>query len=183
MKKRAEAQQRTRERIVEAAVALHSTVGPADTSIKAIAEKAGVRRQTVYDHFPDSESLFSACSAHWRAANPLPDPSTWMEIEEPERRVRGAIEATYGWYEDVNDEFALFARDAALYPHVWSHREELMARIAGSLAATLPHPDGAARALRHALDFGTWQSLRRHGFGQAEATDAMARFVLATDAT
>jgi AcrR family transcriptional regulator len=179
MKRRAERQQQTRERIVEAAVGLHTTLGPARTSISAIAEQAGVRRQTVYDHFPDAEALFRACSLHWRAAHPFPDPMGWMTIDDHRERVRTALEAVYGWYESVRDEFALFARDSALYPRFWAERDDQLRGLAEGLAGTLPRPDQAAPALAHAFDFATWQSLRRHGFVQHGAIDAMTDFVTA----
>jgi AcrR family transcriptional regulator len=179
MKQRAERQRHTRARIVDAAVALHTTVGPAGTSISAIAEQAGVRRQTVYDHFPDAEALFRACSQHWREAHPFPDQAAWMRIDDPGDRVRAALKAVYGWYESVRDEFSLFARDSALYPRVWAEREAQLRRLADGLAATLPRPDQTAPALAHAFEFTTWQSLRRHGLAQRGAVDAMARFVAA----
>jgi AcrR family transcriptional regulator len=76
MKKRAELEEATRRRITESAVALHGTVGPARTSVSALAEHAGVRRSTVYRHFPDEASLFAACTAHWAAENPCPRSAT-----------------------------------------------------------------------------------------------------------
>ena len=76
-KRRAELEAETRRRITEAAVELHGTVGPARTSISAVAERAGVRRSTVYRHFPDEAALFDACSSHWAAANPVPDMAAW----------------------------------------------------------------------------------------------------------
>ena len=60
---RAEQEQQTRQAITEAAVKLHGTLGPARTTVSAIAEEAGVQRATVYRHFPDEPSLFQACSA------------------------------------------------------------------------------------------------------------------------
>ena len=83
MRRRAEAQDDTRRRIAESAVALHGTVGPARTSISAVAEHAGVRRSTVYRHFPDEAALFDACTAHWAAANPAPDLAAWAAIDPP----------------------------------------------------------------------------------------------------
>ena len=62
----------TRQRIVEATVELHETIGPAKTTIKAIAERAGVRRATVYDHFR-LQVLFEACNAHYYERHPMPD--------------------------------------------------------------------------------------------------------------
>src|ERR1051326_6037138 len=95
MRRRAELEELTRRRITETTVALHEEVGPARTSISAIAERAGVRRSTVYRHFPDEEALFAACSSHWRAANPPPDPSAWAAIEDPAERTRTALAELY----------------------------------------------------------------------------------------
>jgi AcrR family transcriptional regulator len=50
----------TRMRITEAEMALHGSVGPAHTTISAVAERAGVQRATVYRHFPTREALVEA---------------------------------------------------------------------------------------------------------------------------
>ena len=83
MKKRAELEAATRRRITESAVALHGTVGPARTTMSAVAEHAGVRRSTLYRHFPDETSLFAACSAHWAAQHPVPDIEAWAGSRIP----------------------------------------------------------------------------------------------------
>src|SRR2546423_14397389 len=88
MQRRAESQQQTRLRITESAVALHGTVGPSRTTISAVAAHAGVRRSTVYRHFPDEAALFDACTAHRADANPPPELSAWAAIEKPEERLR-----------------------------------------------------------------------------------------------
>ena len=98
MKRRAELEELTRRRITESAVALHGTLGPARTSISALAEHAGVRRSTVYRHFPDEASLFAACTAHWMAENPVPDIGAWAAIEDPDARLRAALDALYPYY-------------------------------------------------------------------------------------
>src|SRR5215218_6552962 len=89
-RRRAEQERRTRERITEAAVRLHGTVGPARTTVSGVAKEAGVQRATVYRHFPDEESLFAACSAHYWASNPMPNPDAWSSISEPGARLRQA---------------------------------------------------------------------------------------------
>src|SRR3954463_2640832 len=96
--RRAELEEQTRTRITESAVALHQELGPARTSISAVAERAGVRRSTVYRHFPDDEALFAACSSHWRAANPPPDPSAWVHIDDPANRTVTALRELYAFY-------------------------------------------------------------------------------------
>src|SRR6187401_3150494 len=98
MRQRAEREAQTRRRITESAVALHEEVGPARTSISAIAERAGVRRSTVYRHFPDEAALFAACSSHWRAANPPPELAAWRAIADPDERLRVALRELYGHY-------------------------------------------------------------------------------------
>src|ERR1700675_1308947 len=98
MQRRAESQQQTRRRITESAVALHGSIGPSRTSISAVAAHAGVRRSTVYRHFPDEAALFDACSAHWAAANPLPELGAWSAISDPDERLRVALGELYAFY-------------------------------------------------------------------------------------
>src|SRR5918996_6215329 len=97
-KRRAELEAETRRRITESAVELHGSLGPAHTSISAVAERAGVRRSTVYRHFPDEAALFDACSSHWAAANPLPDLGRWVAIGDPDERLRAALGELYKFY-------------------------------------------------------------------------------------
>ena len=100
LKERARRQAETKQRIVEATVELHTSIGPARTTISAIAERAGVERHTVYSHFPDERTLIGACSAHWQGQHPLPDIRRWFDLE-PQERLRGVLADVYAWYEDV----------------------------------------------------------------------------------
>jgi AcrR family transcriptional regulator len=186
LRKRAERLAETRRRIVKAAVELHTTAGPARTSIVAIAERAGVQRHTVYAHFPDLRSLIAACSSHWDEANPFPEPLAGSAIEEPERRLRAALDAVYAWYERVEPDLALFHRDASLVPETGEVMEQQAAQLA-ALADDLAEgfsPRRAARAaIGHALEFETWRSLvRRQRLSRASAVDAMVRLAETTPA-
>ncbi|HET6683130.1 MAG TPA: helix-turn-helix domain-containing protein, partial [Gaiella sp.] len=118
MTRRAELEEQTRRRITESAVALHEELGPAQTSISAIADRAGVRRSTVYRHFPDDDALLAACSSHWRAANPPPDPSTWSSIEDDSERTRTALRQVYGFYASTEAMYVNLLRDEPLVPAV-----------------------------------------------------------------
>ena len=106
MKARAEQQDDTRRRITESAVALHGSVGPANTSMSAVAEHAGVRRSTLYRHFADEAALFVACSSHWAAQHPLPDPAAWAAVDDPAERLRRALTELYAYYEGGEDMLA-----------------------------------------------------------------------------
>src|ERR687890_2727255 len=100
LKARAEAQQATRDRIAAAAAALHAEVGVGRTTVADIARRAGVQRLTVYNHFPDLETLLPACSAHWLSEHPLPDLEVAFGLEDPEERLRAVLAALYGWYRE-----------------------------------------------------------------------------------
>jgi len=185
MKRRAELERETRTRITESTVALHEEVGPARTSISAVAERAGVRRSTVYRHFPDEEALFAACSSHWRAANPPPRPRAWAGVEDPRERTATALRELYAFYGRTEEMYASLLRDEPVVPVV--HR--LMRDFHGYLAAIEDIlvtgrrlRGGAARrtraAIGHALAFQTWRSLtREHGLADADAVALMCALV------
>jgi AcrR family transcriptional regulator len=181
LKQRARRQAETRQRIVEAAVDLHTSVGPARTTISAIAERADVQRHTVYAHFPDEQTLFRACSAHWQARHPVPDFASLVAIEDPERRLSRTLTELYGWYESVEPELALFIRDASLVAanaEALAETTEAIAALADSLARAWPRRKAVRAAIGHALDFETWRSLaRRQGLSRRQAVDAMLRLV------
>src|SRR5215211_8093870 len=185
-KARAAQEQETRERIVEAALALHGTVGPARTTISAIAERAGVRRATVYRHFPDERSLFMGCSGAWRERHPVPDPATWAGIAEPAARLEAALDALYGWYEGAAPMLTTLLRDMEAVPIVaelQAGRLAYLADVEDGLASGWGARGKAARRLRAtlglALDFFTWRTLDQRGLGRAEATALMATAVRA----
>src|SRR5688572_895427 len=108
---RAAQEHETRLRIIEAAIALHGTVGPARTTISAIAEHAGVRRGTVYRHFPDERTLLLSCSGTFRERNPPPDPAGWVAIDDPAARLAAALDAVYRWYERIEPMLTAVLRD------------------------------------------------------------------------
>lgn len=185
MTRRAELEKQTRRRITESAVALHEEVGPAQTSISAIAERAGVRRSTVYRHFPDEEALFDACSSHWREANPAPDPTEWAAIEDPSGRTRDALLALYAFYGRTETMYASLFRDEQLVPAVERRLGDFhgyLNRVQESLAAGRGLRGRHARlvraALGHALAFSTWRSLtREQELESEEAVALMCRLV------
>ncbi|HEX2220124.1 MAG TPA: TetR/AcrR family transcriptional regulator, partial [Gemmatimonadales bacterium] len=115
-RRRAEQESETRRRIVEAVYALHAEIGPARTTIKAIAERAGVERLTVYRHFADEGEIFAACGAHFQAEIPPPDPGAWGAIQDPAERLRAALLAFYGYYRRGEKMLAKVNRDAAELP-------------------------------------------------------------------
>ena len=187
LKRRAERQQETRRRIVEAAVELHTTLGPARTTVAGIAERAGVTRPTVYAHFPDDRSLLQACSGHVRETVPPPDPAAWRSISDPGERLEAALRDLYAYYARLEPLLENVQRDAAVMPIVAemnAYRVRYLEEIRDLLLRGWPTRGktraGLARAIGHALEFRTWQSLvRRQGCRTNEAVQLMLAFVRA----
>src|SRR5579872_2114313 len=100
LKRRAEHQDQTRQKIVDATIELHQSIGAARTTISEIATRAGVGRVTVYRHFPDEETLFYACSGHYFTHHPFPDVARWREISDPAERLRRGLHESYEWHEE-----------------------------------------------------------------------------------
>lgn len=185
LKRRAQRQEETRQRIIDAAVELHSSLGPARTSISAIAERAGVQRLTVYRHFPDERSLFRACSGQFARQNPPPDPATWRAIVDPEERLRRALPEIYAYYERTEPMMVNVLRDLTAVPviaEIMAEEIEQLTRMRDILArgwgARGPRRTLLLAALGHALDFQTWRSLaRQEGLRPAQVVDLMAGMV------
>src|SRR5204863_4491346 len=166
MKRRAELEAETRRRITESAVALHERVGPAQTSITAIAEAAGVRRSTVYRHFADEETLFAACSSHFRALNPPPELAGWASIEDPAARTETALHELYAFYGRTQRMYESLFRDESLVPAVRRRLRDFHGYLEAARDALMKGRSVRGRAaqraraaLGHALAFGTWRSL------------------------
>ena len=186
-KRRAELEAQTRRRITESAVELHGTLGPSRTSISAVAEHAGVRRSTVYRHFPDEAALLTACSSQWIASNPMPDLARWAAIDDPDQRLRSSLEELYAHYRGTQPMMDNLHRDEATMPtikrlfggfhdYIAAARETLMAqrRVRGR-ARQRVHA-----AIGHALAFATWRSLaREQGLDDEQAAELMCRLVAA----
>jgi AcrR family transcriptional regulator len=186
MRRRAETQQQTRLRITESAVELHGTLGPSRTSISAVAEHAGVRRSTVYRHFADEAALFDACSAHWGAANPPPDPLAWSRVDDPAERLRLALGELYAFYGRTAQMLEKLLRDEDLplvRERFGAFRDYLQAAQDTLLAGRALRGRDRRRtraAIGHAIAFSTWRSLvHEQGLGAADAAELMCALVQA----
>lgn len=176
LKRRAEQQAQTRLRIVEAAVDLHGSVGPAQTTFSMVAERAGVQRHTLYAHFPDERSLLLACSGLTMERDPLPDATPWAKIADRRERLRTGLAALYEWYERNAALAACVLRDAE---HHALTREVTELRLGPPMATCrtvlgdgLTQTQQAMLAL--ALSFFTWRTLTRDsGLATDVAVDAM----------
>jgi len=189
MSKRAEQVEETRQRIVDATVSLHTTVGPANTTITGVAEQAGVTRLTVYRHFPDVESLFVACGRRWTELRPPPDPAVWREITGVEARGRHALAELYDWYRACGDELLPIVRDREAMPA--STQQELAETFQAFADALVAGSGVRGRARRRlnataglVVSFWTWHSLTiERGLDIDEAVDLAVNLLLCATQT
>jgi AcrR family transcriptional regulator len=185
MKRRAERMQETHRRITEAAVELHETVGPARTTVSAVADKAGVQRHTYYAHFPEIADLYRACTAHYLERNPLPDPSSWVQTPEPEERMRRALLEVYAYYSSTEAMMSNVLRDGQLDPRgqesmvmLYQHWSKMRDTIAEAFRASGERREELLGAVALALDFQTWRTLvRQQGLDQDRAVGLMVGMV------
>jgi AcrR family transcriptional regulator len=190
LKRRAERMEETRRRIARATAELHGILGPARTTISAIAERAGVDRVTVYRHFPDDTSLYRACLHHLKEAHPWPDPQTWRAIANPYERLRVALTEIFAFYRSVEPVWekgiadlprlpALQEADAPMFEH-WATFPAALDRGWGAR--------GRRRALLrafvgHSIDFQTWRSLvRGQGLDDRAAVELLVALAALLDA-
>ena len=187
MKRRAETQLQTRRRITESAVALHGTIGPARTTMSAVAAHAGVRRSTLYRHFPYESALFDACTAHWAIENQPPDLQAWAAIADADERLSLALGELYAYFARTERMLENLSRDEATVPivaerfvafHLYfdAARDTLVAgrRLRGAAKRR------TQAAIGHAIAFTTWKSLvREQGLGGANAVALMRSLVAA----
>ncbi len=175
----------TRRRIVEAAVELHSTIGPSRTSFSAVARQAGVTRPTLYAYFPDETSLFMACSAHGLEVDPPPDPQRWADAADPLQRLRLALTDLYAYYRRNAGRISNIERDAPFMKMpdfagrtIQSDRSILAERLSSQFPVTGRTGRLVHAAVRHALEFGTWRTLTQpNDLSDEDACDLMTDLV------
>ena len=185
LKRRAERQDETRQRIVEAAVALHQSVGMARTTVTDIAERAGVGRLSVYRHFPDELTLGWACSGLYWERNPLPDPTPWRMIEDSHERLRTGLRESYAYHRQTEEMMTRAFADAADSPIMTPYYDHW--RRAAAVVVAAWRVRGRKRtllraAIGHAIAFPTWRSLvRGQGLTDAQAVELMLRLTCDCD--
>jgi AcrR family transcriptional regulator len=176
LKRRAERQEETKRRIVDATIELHSTKGPALTTFSDIARRAGVQRHTLYRYFPTERDLGYACSGHYMEENPPPDASAWREIADPRDRVRHGLDELYGWFEQNRAMLSCVFRDAEFHPLTREMFELRASPAVGAIRAALAEDVDDRRRLvllDLALDFHTWRRLAAGGLTRSEAAEVM----------
>ena len=177
-KVRKEQQELTRLRIVEALVELHGEIGPKNTTIAAVAQRAGVQRLTVYRHFEDENSMLQACSGHWLSLNPPPNEREWEQVEDPFERVFAALLAIHSYFGRSEVMLSKVFRDVSevegLVPIVDGF-DQYFSGIADSLVSDLTSSESGdllKPMCLHWVRFSTWQSLSKENLSAEQVARA-----------
>jgi len=176
----------TRRRIVEATLHLHTSKGPARTSMQDIARLADVSQVTAYRHFPTLSDLFGACKSRFLEKYPPPGPEILEGSQSLEERVRTTILKLYRYYDVIGQALWAIQRDAEVLPEFKAVFHESMASLISlaeaALAPLVRNTNSYRRALAVlsvAIDVGTWRNLvRLQGFTSEQAAELMAELVL-----
>ena len=180
LRRRGERQAETRQRIAQAAMELHGTVGPARTSLSMVAERAGVQRNTLYAHFPDERSLFQACSGLFIERNPPPDMTSWRAEPAGPARLGTGLTAVYRWYDANAEMMSCVLRDAEHHALTRETSEASFGPLVAAWRAVLGEGLSAAQLplLHLALSFHSWRALvREAGLTVDAAAATMARAI------
>lgn len=184
LRRRAETMDATRTRITEAALRLHTSVGPSEASLVRIADAAGVTRATLYRHFPSAEALFGACMEHWISRHPPPNPAAWVEVADFELRMRRSLGELYDWYDKHDADLYPIYRDSAFTPESnQRQRAAIVEGIASALVTGVRLPPVEMALLRgiitHFVSYPTWRSLTSDaGLSTGDATELAATCVI-----
>jgi AcrR family transcriptional regulator len=180
--RRAARAEETRQRIVEAAVQLHEELGPASTTISAIAKLAGVQRLTVYRHFPDEKAIFAACTSHFMTLNPPPQIEQWEDVDGAIPRAAAALSKVYAYYRRTQGMLHKAYRDIELAPALVEPFAELQAWLDGVCEDLLSKWKGRRRkdveaVIRHVTGFPAWESLISTGLSDKRAVEVVEKWL------
>jgi AcrR family transcriptional regulator len=173
--RRAEAAEETRRRIVEATSRLHAERGIADTSMKDIAERAGVSVGTVYHHFPTYPDAIVACGAYTAEQVPAPTEAIYDGAATRRERIERLVEALFDYYERI-PALVSVRRDR----HIAEVLDEVVEQEADNRLTLAARAIGARKRDRQSalvaalVDLDVYRALRRQDFNTTSAAERIA---------
>ena len=181
MTTRAQSAERTRLRILDAAVELAETRLLAEISLEAVAGAADVSVQTVLRRFGNRAGLIEAAHAHATAA-------TTAERETPVGDVSAAVAVVVDHYERRGDGVSLLLAQEHSDPAVRAivtqgrllHRDWVSTVFAPYLTGAAAAQQARTDLLAVATDIYTWKQLRRdQGLDRATTEQRICQLVTA----
>ena len=160
---------------MEATFELHNEQGIAGTSMKQIAERAGVSVGTVYHHFPGYPEAITACGAYAAERVPPPDDSIFDGIDSRRLRIERLAAAMFRYFARM-PALDSVRRDAHLADalRAFVREEAATRRRLATRALDGRANDGRAAVIAAMVDLDVYQAMRRQGFDTARAAEQVA---------
>ena len=184
MDKRKAAVEETRQRILEATLALHSEKGIFGTSWQDIAKRADVSVGTVYKHFPSLEELVPACGELVYAITRPPSledaPQIFAGANSLEERLERLVSELFDFYERGASYIETDFQERQL-PAVREWEAYMRATIAGLVREALipAGPDErTVQAVSALLDFYTFKSFLDREIPKEQAAKTINELLL-----
>jgi AcrR family transcriptional regulator len=171
----------TRQRIVEATMALHAEKGITTTTYKDIAERADVGIGTVYHHFPTYDDVVRACGARAFIITRPPTPEIFAGLEPLDRRIERLVQELFAYYERYpafergrcdRDKLPVLAEGVA-------RRERMIESVVREALSTIGSPDVFVRTTVALTDYAVYRSLTTGGLSTQEAAAQVTEVLLA----
>lgn len=177
-KQRADGADETRRRLVQATFELHSEQGIAATTMKNIADRAGVSIGTVYHHFPTLDQTVQACGQMVMATYPPPGEEIFAGATTLRERAMRLARALFAHQDQVI--FDRIRPDRHLVPIVGQFvAAEEAHRIELTRAALAPFAvdRDLIRIMAALVDIAVYRGLQRAGLSLDQAAEAIAEVI------
>ncbi|WP_162181384.1 TetR/AcrR family transcriptional regulator [Thalassospira australica] len=182
--RRARKEQETHQRILDAAISLSCSVGPAATTISAVATKASVQRLTVYRHFPGETDIPVQAVTHWFDHNPLPHRNDWRKDVAAENWPIAILSMLYSYYGDTRMFWPAVLADRDKLPELNATLEvydRQLRDMQEDILRHLPHDRRTSSLCQsvthHAVQFSTWRTLSDKGLDTVEIAALMEEWI------
>lgn len=172
LKKRAEAVEATRHRIIEAVVQLHAEKGVVATTYDDIAKKADVALATVYRHYPTLDQLVPACGGRIREITVPPGPEIFDGKETASERIRIYVREFFDFWTRMSRWVEKARCDAATVPALargLQEQEQYRRGMATLALGDLAVREEAVRVTLALTDFYVWKALSNQALEEEAA--------------
>jgi AcrR family transcriptional regulator len=184
MDKRRAAVQETRQRILEATLALHAENGIFGTSWQDIAKRADVSVGTVYKHFPSLDELVPACGELMYAITRPPSledaPEIFAEANSLDERLGRLVEALFAFYERGAPYIETDFQERRLTAVVeWeAYMRATVAGLVREALVTVRPDESTVQAVSALLDFSTFKSFLDREIPKEQAAKTVGEVLL-----
>ena len=184
MDKRRAAVQETRQRILEATLALHAENGIFGTSWQDIAKRADVSVGTVYKHFPSLDELVPACGELMYAITRPPSledaPQIFAEANSLDERLGRLVEELFAFYERGAPYIETDFQERRLPAVVeWeAYMRDTVAGLVREALVTVRPDESTVQAVSALLDFSTFKSFLDREIPKEQAAKTVGEVLL-----